>query len=220
MSAFRLNRFFSKPLTRLLLKTPLTPNQITLISLGFGVLAGVLFSKGTYAFSLAAAVSYQLAMVFDNCDGEVARAKNMRSEFGGWLDVVADILTDISLFLGIAFGMLKQETAGPVIFFMFLCLSGALLHFILVILEKLKGFGPAVFDAPHPEHERRTSIFLDIFDAFREGDSSWFILFFAAIGQAPMLLWIGGIYMQILWISAALINFRWLFQNKTAGAPK
>ena len=214
MSEFRLNRFFSGPLTRLLLKTPLTPNQITLISLGFGVLAGVLFSRGVYGFSIAAAVSYQLAAVLDNCDGEVARAKNMRSVFGGWLDIVADILSDLSLFLGVSFGVLRQETGGPVFLFMGLCLSGALMHFFLVILEKLKGFGPAVFEAPHPEHKRRKSIFLKIFDALREGDSSWFVVFFALIGQVPMLLWAGGFYMQFIWVSALWINFRWTFGEK------
>ena len=95
-----------------------------------------------------------------------------------------------------------------------LCLSGALMHFFLVILEKLKGFGPAVFGAPHPEHQERKGFFLNVFDALREGDAAWFVLFFALLGQAPVILWAGGIYMQVLWIGAAFINFRWIFGNK------
>ena len=210
----RLNRFCSRPLTTFLLKTPLSPNQITWISLGFGVFSGILFSKGTYEFCVAAALSYQLAVVLDNCDGEVARAKNKHSIFGGWLDVVADIVTDVSLFTGVSLGMMRQNTPGPIPFFMFLCLSGSLTHFFLVVLEKIKGFGPAVFEAPHPEHEQRKSIFLNIFDALREGDASWFVLFFVLIGQTPAILWAGGIYMQIIWISALIVNFRWLFGIK------
>ncbi len=220
MRDLRLNRFFSRPLTLLLLKTPLTPNQITLISLAFGVVAGVLFSKGTYGFSVAGALSYQLAVVLDNCDGEVARAKNKRSVIGGWLDVGADVLTDICLFLGIGLGMIKQGTNGPVRLFMILCVIGSLAHFFLVVLEKLKGFGPAVFEAPHPEHEERKSILLNIFDAFREGDTSWFVVFFAGVGQTSVLLWAGGIYMQLLWISATFVNFRWLFQSTCIRSQK
>ncbi len=216
MSEFRLNRFFSRPFTGLLLKTPLTPNQITWTSLFFGILSGILFSKGTYGLSIAASVCYQFAIVLDNCDGEVARAKNLRSVYGEWLDVAADVLTDISLFLGIAAGLVRQSASGPVGLFLTLCLSGLLLHFLLVVLEKLKGFGPAVFGVPHPEHQKRKSIILDILDALREGDISWSVVFFSLIGQTSLLLWAGGIYMQILWASALLVNFRWLFQNKTA----
>lgn len=220
MSGFRLNRFFSGPLTRLLLKTPLTPNQITFISLGLGILSGILFSKGTYACSVAAAAGYQLAIVLDNCDGEVARAKNKRSAIGGWLDIMADIVTDISLFLGIGIAMIRQNTEDPIQLFLVLCLSGCLMHCFLVVLEKLKGFGPAVFDTPHPEHENRKNVFLDIFDAIREGDASWFVVFFALIDRMSVLVWAGGVYMQLLWISATFVNFRWLFRSKNIGSIK
>ena len=216
MSAFRLNRVLSKPLTRVLLKTPLTPNQVTLASLGFGFLAGYFFSLGEYAPSLAAAGSYQVAVVLDNCDGEIARAKKLGSEFGGWLDIVCDILSDLALFTGIALGMDRQGTTGPVALFLTLCLSGAVVHFLLVVTEKLKGFGPAVFTAPHPEHEKRKNVVLDIFDALREGDASWFVVLFAVTGYTQALLWAGGIYMQALWISAAVVNFRWIFGRRTA----
>ncbi len=214
MSAFRLNRAFSKPLTAALLKTPLTPNQITLLSLGFGILAGILFSKGLYGFSIAAAASYPLAMILDNCDGEVARAKNMRSELGGWLDVLADIGSDLALFLGVGFGMRERGAEGPVTLFLWLCLSGAVLHFLLVVLEKLKGFGPAVFNAPHPEHETRRSAALDLFDALREGDAAWFVLLLAVFGQISAVLWVGGVYMQLLWLIALALNFRWTFGKR------
>ena len=210
MSDFRLNRVFSRPLTRALLKTPVTPNQVTFTSLLFGLLAGFLFSKGDYFHSLAGAGCYQLAVVLDNCDGEVARAKNRRSEFGGWLDIAADFLTDVALFTGVTLGVLRQGTPGPARVFLILCLSGASMHFLLVVMEKLKGFGPAVFNAPHPEHEKRRTIFLGIFDAFREGEASWLVLFLAVVGQTSFLLWAGGFYMQLLWISALVINFKWI----------
>ena len=134
----------------------------------------------------------------------------MRSEFGGWLDIVADLLTDTALFAGVALGMKRQDIPGPVDLFLGLCLTGAFMHFMLVVLEKIKGFGPAVYNAPHPEREKRTNIFLGIFDAFREGEASWLVLLVTLIGQAPFLLWAGGVYMQFLWASALVVNFKWL----------
>jgi len=217
MSDFRLNRVLSKPLTSMLLCTPLTPNQITTLSLGLGLGAGYLFSQGGYGAAVAAASLYQLAVVLDNCDGEIARAKNMKSRFGGWYDIVTDLITDLSLFGGVALGALRAQTEGPVILFAVLALSGAMVHILLVILEKIRGFGPAVFDAPHPEHGRRKGPLLGFFDALREGDSSWFVPIFAVSGQTVWVLWLGGVYMQFLWMTSVVVNFRWLFRESSGG---
>ena len=216
MHDLRLNRVLSRPLTRLLLKTPLTPNQVTLLSLACGLAAGYFFSLGRYAASLAGAAGYQLAVVLDNCDGEVARAKNMRSSLGGWLDVLVDILNDLALFTGVALGLRRQGIPGPVWLFLALCLSGAAIHCLLVVLEKVKGFGPAVFESPHPEQGQRRDFWLTLFDALREGEASWFVVLFACAGQTQYLLWAGGVYMQALWIGAALVNFRRVFGGRTA----
>ena len=49
MTEFRLNRLLSRPLTRMLLRTPLTPNQVTTLTLVLGIFSGWLFSQGAYA---------------------------------------------------------------------------------------------------------------------------------------------------------------------------
>ena len=207
---FQVNRFLSRPLSLFLLKTPITPNQVTLLSLACGVLSGFLFSKGEYLSSLGGAALYQTACVLDNCDGEIARAKNLGSVLGGWLDVIADVLTDIAFFIGLTLGVLKQEISGPIVLFGVLCVSGSLINFLVVITEKIKGFGPAVFNQPHPSDSSRENIVFKIADALREGDSSWFVVLFAILGQTQYLLWAGGIYMQVIWISAVCLNFKWL----------
>jgi phosphatidylglycerophosphate synthase len=214
MSDFRFNRILSKPLTTLLLCTPLTPNQITTLSLGLGIGAGFLFSLGKYGTSVAASFIYVLSVVLDNCDGEVARAKNMGSHFGSWYDIIADFITDISLFCGVALGALRVQTEGPVVLFMALTLSGTTLHMALVVLEKTRGFGPAEFATPHPQHDKRKNALLGVFDALREGESSWFVPLLAVSGNVVWLLWLGGVYVQFLWITSIVVNFRWLFKNK------
>jgi len=158
---------------------------------------------------VAGALAYQVAMILDNCDGEVARIKNLRSEFGGWLDVGVDFLTDLSLFLGLGLGLWMHHTQGPVLLFTLLCVSGAFLHLIIVVIEKTKGFGPAVFGSPNPDVQSRQNPAYKMFDALREGDASWLVLVFAVTGRTIYLLWAAGVYMQFLWVSALLINFRW-----------
>lgn len=211
LESFKLNRFLSRPLTALFLKTPTTPNQVTCISLVFGLLAGALFSKGTYPFAILGALAFQAAVVLDNCDGEIARAKNLKSVLGGWLDVAVDVIVDIALFSGITLGLAKAGAHGPFLLLGFLCILGSLINCLIVILQKIRGFGPAVFNRPHPEGIERTNIFFKIIDALREGDASWFVVLFVLFDKTLYLLWFSAFYIQILWLSGVVLNFKWMF---------
>ena len=54
-------------------RTPVTPNQVTIISLILGIISGIFFSLGEYTYTIMAGLLYFLSTVFDQCDGEVAR---------------------------------------------------------------------------------------------------------------------------------------------------
>lgn len=209
----RPNRLLSAPLSAVFLRMPVTPNMITTLSLSLGITAGWLFSRGIQEQNIWGALAYQSAVVLDNCDGEIARAKKMGSAFGAWFDILADFVTDLSLFIGIALGALRSGAEGPVRLFAALCLSGALLHLSLVILEKKKGFGPAAFGQPNPDREARRNMFWTFFDGLREGESSWFVLILAFAGHSVWILWFGGVYMQVLWLSALVVNYKWIFRE-------
>lgn len=213
IKAFRPNRVLSTVLTRVLLKTPVTPNQVTLSVIALGTVAGILFSKGLYATSLAGALVYALACVLDNCDGEIARAKNLKSKLGARLDIAADFWTDTALFTGLGLGVYRNGGGTAALFFAALGVAGSVMHLGLVILEQQKGFGPAVYEKANPDEERRRDLPFKIFDALREGEASWLVVGFAAFGLTPWLLWGGALYMQILWVSALFLNFRFLFQK-------
>ncbi len=205
-----MNRALSKPLTAVLLKTPLTPNQVTFISLGFGVLSGVFLAQGTYVSFILGAVALLVAVILDDCDGNIARAKNMQSEFGGWLDVFVDLLVDIVFFAGLTLGLLKAAAPIPAVLLGSLCIAGSTVNFMVVSMEKLRGFGPAVFNTPHPEGAGRTGVLFKVIDSVREGDSAWFVLLFAVFGKMDWLLWVSAVYLQVLWLSALVLNFKWL----------
>ncbi len=213
---FKINRMFSKYTTALLLKTPLTPNQVTLISLGFGILAGYSFSMGNYWDSVLGAIWLQIAMVLDCSDGEIARAKNLKSPIGVWLDVTCDTVVDIILFWSIAQSLRLNGIAGPIDIFLALCVSGSLMNWILVVIQMKKGFGPAMYGQHHPDAKRKSSFLFRVAEAASEGDMSWFVLLFAILGKIDWLFWCAGIYMQILWIYPVVVNFKWLFRKDTS----
>jgi choline kinase/phosphatidylglycerophosphate synthase len=108
-----LNRPLSIALSRLLVKLPVSPNMITLISFSLSVAAAFLFSLGSYAMLAAGAVLAQAGSVLDGCDGEVARLKYLGSDYGGWLDAVLDRYADALLLFGLTWHV-TQGGANPV----------------------------------------------------------------------------------------------------------
>lgn len=102
-----LNRYVSLSLSRLLVKTPLTPNQVSIGILGIGLLGAYLASHGDYASVALGAFLFQAQSVLDGCDGEMSRITHRGSLAGEWLDTVGDDLTNYSFFLGAAWGLFR-----------------------------------------------------------------------------------------------------------------
>ncbi len=103
-----INRKVSTRITKYLVKFDfITPNVVTLISTAFGFLSFFAFFKNPVLGGLLA----QISSIIDGCDGEVARIKNMKSNFGGALDSLLDRYVDVfivfALFLVYGFSYLS-----------------------------------------------------------------------------------------------------------------
>ena len=98
------NRKFSGVLTRLFLKLDLSPNMITMVSMVLGLIAAGFFALGSYQLGIIGAILFQLSVVIDCCDGEVARLTFSESRFGQELDIWADNIVHMAIFAGIASG--------------------------------------------------------------------------------------------------------------------
>jgi phosphatidylglycerophosphate synthase len=101
------NRAFSGWLTRGLLATAVTPNQVTVASLLTGLLGAWVLGYPGWGASLLGLVLFQLSVVLDHSDGEIARLKLRFSPFGKWLDNWSDHTVDIAVV-----GMLTWRVAG------------------------------------------------------------------------------------------------------------
>ncbi len=107
-----LNRPLSIRLTRRLVETPVTPNQISLFSFGLSLVAAALFLlPGWWALALGGLLA-QAASVIDGCDGEIARLRFQGSDYGGWLDAVLDRYADAFLLAGLT-AHAWQQGGGP-----------------------------------------------------------------------------------------------------------
>ena len=86
------------------MRTPITPNQITTLGMVFGLAAGLVCIKGDYFSILIGAFLFLICYVLDNCDGEVARIKDMRSIFGMRYDTFVDWIVHAIFFICLGWG--------------------------------------------------------------------------------------------------------------------
>jgi phosphatidylglycerophosphate synthase len=77
-----INRPLASVLVSLVFRTPVTPNQLTIIAFIFAMGGAALFATGTAAGAMGAAILCEVALVFDCADGLLARARKASSRFG------------------------------------------------------------------------------------------------------------------------------------------
>ena len=87
-------------MARLLARTPVTPNQVSVASFAIALTSLGLFLVG---YNLLAGLAAQLSSIVDGVDGDVARLKNMATRFGGFFDAVLDRYADVAILGGLAY---------------------------------------------------------------------------------------------------------------------
>jgi len=104
-----LHRRGSRWITRLLVRTDLTPNHVSLASLAIGLGAIWCFWHATPTSAFVGVVLYALACIVDHADGELARLTFQESRFGASLDWTIDTIIHAGIVLGIG-----VTAGGPV----------------------------------------------------------------------------------------------------------
>lgn len=95
-----INRPVSRPISRWLTRTPVTPNQVSVVSFVAALAAMGLFING---YNILAGLVIQASSILDGVDGDLARLKNMATNFGGFFDAVLDRYADVAIFAGLAY---------------------------------------------------------------------------------------------------------------------
>jgi len=70
-------RPLAESIVKVLVKTRVTPNQITTLGIFISIIAGFLFALGEWKYLIAGAVLTQVVLISDMVDGKVARYKKL-----------------------------------------------------------------------------------------------------------------------------------------------
>jgi 1L-myo-inositol 1-phosphate cytidylyltransferase / CDP-L-myo-inositol myo-inositolphosphotransferase len=132
----RTNRRISIPISRQIIKYPITPNMVSIFTLGVGFASGLFFAYGGYWNALFGALLCLFASILDGSDGEVARLTFQESDFGCWLETVCDYLFYLVLFVGMTIGLWRSSGTKTYLVWGALILFGAMASFLAVGWER------------------------------------------------------------------------------------
>lgn len=89
--------------TKLIYNTNITPNQVSFLSMIFGILSGISISLAQAETVLAGGIFLIISAILDCADGQLARLKQNGTFLGRFLDGGIDYISSISVFIGIGF---------------------------------------------------------------------------------------------------------------------
>ncbi|NLY71104.1 MAG: NTP transferase domain-containing protein [Clostridiales bacterium] len=105
-----INRKFSIPITKILSKTSITPNQITFLSFILAIISAFIFAFGN---PIIAGLLAQLCSIMDGVDGEIARLKFLKTDYGGLFDAILDRYADFFIVIGMSYSLLMKTDSLP-----------------------------------------------------------------------------------------------------------
>ena len=109
-----INRKVSRKISAIVVNTNLTPNQISVISFIIALASAAFFFLGEYRYLIIGGILVQMASIVDGCDGEIARLKFLRTDYGAFLDSVLDRYADGIMILCLIFGYWMLQSHGSI----------------------------------------------------------------------------------------------------------
>jgi len=98
---------------KLIYRTNITPNQVSLMTIITGIISGILYTQGTYTFFIIAGGLHFFCLVLDCVDGMIARLKKSGTPVGRIVDGFADYSVGVAVFIGYGIGLANAGYQVP-----------------------------------------------------------------------------------------------------------
>jgi phosphatidylglycerophosphate synthase len=221
------NRRLCWPVVRLLARTRVTPNALTLAGLLAAILAAFMYARGSYENYVAGALLFFLSGLFDEMDGMIARIKFRESAFGTWFEGFVDNFTYLAVFAGMIVG-LRHQYGDWALKYGGALIVGCTLSIIVVAAQRKLATAPGrpneyagrmnqLMEADSSNPISKTARQVHIF--VKKGVLVHYLLIFTVLGGLPVFLWLAAIGSNLTWILTVYFTRRF-FPRPPFGAVK
>jgi phosphatidylglycerophosphate synthase len=198
-------RRISLAITRRLASTRMTPNAMSLVSIGLGLAGAPFFLSSRPVSQLTGALLFLSHSILDGCDGELARLKFLESRRGGLLDFWGDNIVHVAVFMCIAIGWSLASQALAPLLVGGVAVAGTLLSAGFVYRHTMQ---EQATDVPlfTSVTRMRASWLSRMADALARRDFIYVVVLLSALGKATwfLILVAGGsptFFLALLWIA-------------------
>lgn len=158
-------------IVKAVLRTSVTPNQLTKTSFVFALLAAAAYAGGTRAFFALAGCLSLVSTIFDAADGMLARSKALTSRYGAYLDLFLDRIADFAVMAGASYGCYRHEGDWRFLVFGLLTIG---LYFLQLNLYYINNLYMGSEKSGEGAEAKSMAVFM-IFLASLAGHPEWFL---------------------------------------------
>jgi phosphatidylglycerophosphate synthase len=205
-------RRISLAISRRLVDTPITPNAMTLVSVGIGLGGALLFAKPKSSSHVLGALLFWLHSVLDGCDGELARLKFIESRWGGLMDFWGDNVVHSAVFSAIAAGEYVRKPRATPLILAASAVTGTLLSAGLVYwktMRKKKAGGPLFTSVVGPRSENAEPNPVErLADQLARRDFIYLVVALALAGKVDWFLRMGAIGAPLYFLALTALSLK------------
>jgi 1L-myo-inositol 1-phosphate cytidylyltransferase / CDP-L-myo-inositol myo-inositolphosphotransferase len=191
-----INRPCGRFLSKVLVHTPVSPNAVSVTSVGIGLVAAWFFAVGNHNAVILAALLFQFSAMVDCVDGDLARVLFKESALGKWLDLAGDQVVHVTVFAAMAAGIMQTGQSRHGLSLGLSAVLGAIISFAVV----LRGMRQPVSD--------RSPLLQKLIDSTTNRDFSVLVLVLACFNRLHWFLWMSAIGSHLFWMTALALQFR------------
>ena len=188
-------------LSLVLIRLPVSANQVTFVSMLAGLTGCAFFLKGELAWNVYGSLLLVFSYALDYCDGVIARLKDQCSPYGAAFDDFVDWVVDTAIFACLGYGTWIADGEIIWLWLGLIAAAGSTIDYIvdLVRVNPFKAAREEVEQKPDAETTIGQKLFY-VFHTLSRAEFCFIVLVLSACDVAWVLLPFGAVGAQAFWL--------------------
>lgn len=210
-------RKISLSFSKILVHTPITPNQMTIVSIVIGIVGAIMIALQKGTWQIIGSFLFLAHSILDGCDGEIARIKFQESRWGGLLDFWGDNIVHAAIFSAIAWEWYISSKLFLPVTLGFFAVFGTFASATIIYRKTMrtKKEGPLYTSVSGDQEKNKIT---QIADFLSRRDFIYLVIILAFFQKLNIFLWWTAIGAPIFFF--VILFFHITAKDKTAHAEK